>query len=304
LHTTEVDINQLVSETSRLLQRTLGETIRVVARLNPQLRHAVLDHTQMENALVNLSINARDAMPSGGRLTLRTDNYVHKSSGKSAAGRLKPGSYVLIEVSDNGMGMSADTLARAFEPFFTTKDSKTGSGLGLSMVYGFVKQSGGVVDLSSTVGKGTRVRMYLPAMVTDAPNEAHSIDQPPGVEAGGNETVLLVEDDPDVRRYVHRALSELHYAVYQAQDGVTALDMLADKPFDLLLTDVVMPGEVSGFDLVDHVREQALNTRVLCMSGYPPEMTHPGTAGKNYPLIHKPFQKSELAQAIRQVLDD
>ena len=299
-----IDINERVAATMDLLYRTLGEAIEITTALSPDLWTAVADPTQLESAIVNLAINARDAMPEGGRLIIETankridENYVAKNF------EAVPGDYVMLAVSDTGTGMSPEVLARVFEPFFTTKPTGKGTGLGLSMVYGFARQSQGHVQIYSEVGHGTSVRLYLPRAqgaaeaIAEAPAEAV-----PRARAG--EQILAVEDNPDVRRVVVAQLEALGYAVIEAANGEAALKILErGDPVDLLFSDVVMPGGMSGYDLARATRRLRPDLKILLTSGFPKtaiENQRPTSEVGN--LLIKPYRKSELAAKIRAVLD-
>ncbi len=303
LETTLTDVNKLVFGMGALLLGILGETIKVKNVLADNLAQIRTDPTQLENALINLAINARDAMPEGGRLTIETANvtldqaYVRHNPGATA------GEFVMIAVSDTGHGMSAEVVEHAFEPFYTTKDIGKGTGLGLSMVYGFVKQSGGYVKIYSEVGQGTVVRMYLPhASGEDAVAVASNADAAP---VGGAETILVVEDDPQVRQTAVALLEELSYRVIEAPDGPTALKLLDRQPdIDLLLTDVIMPGGMRGPDLAREVHRRRPNMKIIYMSGYTEHtVLRESMTEANVPLLSKPFQKNELANKVRDALD-
>ncbi|MBI2586228.1 MAG: response regulator [Rhodospirillales bacterium] len=304
LETAPTDINKLVFGMGALLRGILGETIKVENVLAEDLRQIRTDATQLENALINLAINARDAMPEGGLLTIETANvtldhaYVLQNPGAIA------GDFVMIAVSDTGHGMTAEVAEHAFEPFFTTKEIGKGTGLGLSMVYGFVKQSGGYIKIYSEPGEGTVIKMYLP----QAKGDDASAAEPDAVEAavGGPETILVVEDDPEVRQTTVALLEELSYQVIEAPNGPSALKLLDRQPdIDLLLTDVIMPGGMRGPDLAREVHKRRPNMKILYMSGYTEHtVLRDGMAEAEVPLLSKPFQKNELANKVRNVLDN
>jgi CheY-like chemotaxis protein len=252
-----------------------------------------------ESAILNLALNARDAMPNGGLLTISTD-VVHWCEG--LAGGQLPGDYVKVTVTDTGQGMAQDVLERAFDPFFTTKGVGKGSGMGLSMVYGFAKQSGGHVNIESRIGHGTSVHLYLPAaqeashrQVVEARQATHA--------SGGHERILLVEDEPQVRRFVSTQLAGLGYRVVEAEAGAPALAILKSESdnIDLLFTDLVMPGGMSGFDLVQQAREFLPDLKVLLTTGYAAE-TDSMIANIKEQILKKPYKKQQLAQALRNVL--
>ena len=300
------DPNQLVSGMSSLLHRTLGETIDIVTVEAPGAWPIEIDHNQMENALLNLAVNARDAMPDGGRLTIEVANVEVDAAQAGLEGDIAPGHYVMICLSDTGEGMDAQTLAQAIEPFFTTKEVGRGTGLGLSMVYGFVKQSGGYMRTCSAPGAGTSVRLYLPR---HAGGEAvtEDRDEAPACPAmGGTETILLCEDDENVRAFSAEVLRELGYAVIAAADGADALARLdaAERPVDLLFTDVVLPGGMTGADLARAAQARQPQLRILFTSGYARDaIVHDGRLDAGVELIAKPFAYGALAAKVREMLD-
>jgi CheY-like chemotaxis protein len=241
-------------------------------------------------------------MPNGGVLTISTD-VVHAASG--LAGSLQPGEYVCVSVTDTGVGMTKDVLDRAFDPFFTTKTAGKGSGMGLSMVYGFAKQSGGHVTVDSEVGHGTSVRMYLPVAPTNEQVAQDGARTPRNnlPATGGTEKILVVEDEPQLRRFVFNQLRGLGYDVLEAEAGAPALDLLRCNPeIDLLFTDVLMPGGMSGFDLVQRAREFLPHLKVLLTTGYAAE-TDSMIANIKEPILKKPYKKQQLAWALRSVLE-
>ncbi|HYE00529.1 MAG TPA: ATP-binding protein [Alphaproteobacteria bacterium] len=297
-------LNTLVGEMMELIRRTIGEQIDVETVLAAGLWPSYADPHQVENALLNLVINARDAMPGGGRLTIETANS-HLDDAYAAAHDVAPGQYVMICVTDTGTGMPPEVQARVFEPFFTTKEVGQGTGLGLSMVYGFVRQSRGHVKIYSEPGHGTTVKIYLPRHN----GEARAVPAPgvvaPAPLRGQGEVVLVVEDDEDVRRTVVQHLGELGYAVLEAPDGATALAVLAAAPrIDLLFTDVVLPGG-SGRELVERARALRPELRrVLYATGYTRNaIVHNGVLDAGVDLLSKPFTQEALARKLREVLD-
>jgi PAS domain S-box-containing protein len=296
--------NRLVSDMSELLHRTLGETIAVEAVLGAGLWTVDADANQLESAILNLAVNARDAMPNGGKLTIETANTRIDEAYALAQAEIVPGQYVVICVSDTGSGMGKDTLARAFEPFFTTKEPGKGTGLGLSMVYGFVKQSGGHVKIYSEVGHGTTVKIFLPRLIGGVEHEKpEEIAAVP--EGTSDETILVVEDDDDVRAYSVEILRELGYRVIEAHDGPSALRLLEQQSrIDLLFTDVVLPGGVTGADLARDARGLRPGLRVLFTTGYARDaIVHHGRLDPGVHLITKPFAYADLAVKVRDVLD-
>ncbi|GAP64942.1 hypothetical protein MBSD_n0225 [Mizugakiibacter sediminis] len=296
-----VDVNRLVAEMDALLRRALGEHIEVELVRAAGLWSALVDPAQLESALLNLAINARDAMPNGGRLTIETANVWINDDYAGQHVDVKPGQYVLLAVSDTGVGIAAEHLDRVFEPFFTTKPKGIGTGLGLAMVYGFAKQSGGHVNIYSEPGQGTTVRMYLPR--SHAPAEARR-DAAAAV-VGGSETILLVEDDAQVRAYAREQLVSLGYTVLDAADAREALAMAERRAdIDLLFTDVVMPGGMSGKQLADAVRALRPRIKVLYTSGYTDNaIVHHGRLDAGVHLLTKPYRRAELARKVRAILD-
>ena len=291
------DLNALITVTGSLLHRTLGGEIDIDMRLAEELGHTSVDRSQFETALVNLCINARDAMPAGGRLVIETGNVTF---GQGNDGEIAPGDYVLLSVTDSGTGMPADVASRAFDPFFTTKDVGKGSGLGLSMVHGFVHQSKGHVDIKSQVGWGTTVRIYLPK-VEGAPDQLAAQDE---VAPRGKERILLVEDNDEVRFHVSAMLASLGYEVVSAAGGQEALELL-DRigDIDLLFTDVVMPGGLNGREVAEEVRRARPGLRVLFTSGYAEgALQNDGRLEPGVLLLPKPYRKRDLAQKVREAL--
>ena len=252
--------------------------------------------------MLNLALNARDAMPEGGKLTIETSNAYLDDEYCRQHSSVEPGQYVLISVTDNGVGMDRNTADRAFEPFFTTKEAGKGTGLGLSQVYGFMKQSGGHVKIYSERGEGTTVKLYLPRY--DGEETAASAPEEGGAARGRGETILVVEDDDGVRQYASEILRDLNYQVIEARDSATALRLLeADKPFDLLLTDVVLPGK-NGRELADEVLRRRPGVKVIFMTGYSRNaIVHQGRLDPGTELISKPLIEGMVARKIRQVLD-
>jgi PAS domain S-box-containing protein len=300
-----VDVNDMTRGLTDMLGRTLGETIEIALRPAATLPLALADPSQLEAALLNLAVNARDAMPDGGKLIIETAAATFDAHSAALEGDLAAGSYVMLAVSDTGTGMPPEVVARAFEPFFTTKEMGHGSGLGLAMVYGFVKQSGGHVKIYSEPGLGTTVKIFLPELKDDseapgAPPVEQTAEQPRGTE-----TVLVVEDQEDVRTLVCRLLSGLGYTVLEAGDARTALAMLGSDPsIGLLFTDVVLPGGMTGPELVRQARAQIPSLRVLFTSGYTGNaLERISQSDAELHLISKPYAIEELAAKIRLALD-
>ncbi|HEX8640477.1 MAG TPA: PAS domain S-box protein [Allosphingosinicella sp.] len=300
-----IDPNGLIVGMTELLHRTLGETIVVETRLAAGLARIEVDPHQLESAILNLAVNARDAMPSGGHLVIETST-TRLDAGNSAQGdEIAAGQYVMISVADSGTGMDPATVKRAVEPFFTTKEVGRGTGLGLSMVYGFVRQSGGHLAIDSEPGKGSVVRVYLPKLHAD-PVEEEQAREAPAPRAGGDETILVCEDDDDVRTYTVELLGELGYRVLAAPDGPTTLSVLRkhDHRVDLLFTDVVLPGGMSGAELANEARAARPGLKVLFTTGYARDaIVHDGRLDPGVELVAKPFSFTDLAARIRDVLD-
>jgi CheY-like chemotaxis protein len=264
------------------------------------------DKGQVESALLNLAINARDAMAPGGKLTIETRNARLDDDYARINPEVAPGDYVLLAVTDTGSGMPPDVIERAVEPFFTTKATGKGTGLGLSMIYGFAKQSGGHLKIYSEVDHGTTVRLYLPRHVAEpAPAPAAIKPGESADHAGGRETILVVEDDPMVRSLVTERLRELGYRVLEAAEGAGALHILKGKePIDLLLTDVVLPGALTGRDLGDAALKLRPKLKILFSSGYTQSsIDHQGKLDPGVQFLPKPFRRTELAAKVREVLD-
>jgi len=303
LEPTPTDLNNLVSGMADLLHRTLGENVELETVLSPRIWPVEVDQNQLESALINLAVNARDAMPSGGKLTIETQNAFLDESYVATDAEVIPGQYVALCVSDTGSGMSKATLGRVFEPFFTTKELGHGTGLGLSMVYGFVKQSGGHVTIYSEEGLGTTVKLYLPRHIGEQtlPEENYETDYP----TASSEAVLVVEDNPDVRAFTVASLSELGYRVLQAADAEAAIPILrSDKQVDLLFTDVILPGR-TGRVLADEAVKLRPALKVLFTTGYSRNaIVHQGRLDAGVRLLQKPFTFDQLAVRIREVLDE
>jgi signal transduction histidine kinase/HAMP domain-containing protein len=297
------DLNKLVLGMLDLLRRTLGATIQIHTVLANDLQHTLVDPDQLENALLNLVINARDAMPKGGKLTLETGNILIEEEYAASQAEMQPGPYVMLVVSDTGVGMTPKMLERAFEPFFTTKETGKGSGLGLSMVYGLVKQSGGNITIYSQPGQGTTVRLYLPQMTTPAP----AVTEPKATDTstrGQGETILVVEDNAEVRLFAVNALRGLGYEPLQAPDAATALRVLETSPqIALLFTDIVMPGEMDGVKLAAEVQRRYPGLPVLFTSGYTEHaLIGNGHLAEDVEVLTKPYRKAELGSKLRTLL--
>ncbi|MFC4175221.1 ATP-binding protein [Microvirga sp. GCM10011540] len=302
-----IDANKLVAEMSELLRRTLGETVVLETVLGGGLWRTKADPNQLENAILNLAVNARDAMPEGGKLTIETANArLDEAYVDSLPESVPPGQYVLVAVSDTGTGMDKATMEKVFEPFFTTKEAGKGTGLGLSQVYGFVRQSRGHVRIYSELGEGTTVKIYLPRLM--GAGEEEEAEMPPKVTAtsrGEGETILVVEDEKDLRLYTTEALRELGYSVLEAPDGPTALDVMAAHPeIDLLFTDVVLTGGLNGRALADQALRRRPDLKVLYTTGYTSNaIVHHGRLDPGVHMIGKPFTYAELASKVRRIID-
>ena len=301
-----IELNQLIIGMSDLLTRTLGENIKVESVLSGGLWQVSVDPNQVENAVLNLALNARDAMPGGGNLTIETANTYLDEAYARAHTEVTAGQYVMLAVSDTGVGMTSDVVEKAFEPFFTTKQIGEGTGLGLSQVYGFVKQSGGHVKIYSEPGEGTTARIYFPR----ANMSAATLEEPrrqariPDLE--GTETILVVEDDPDVRTYTTEILRELGYRVLEAHEGDTALTVLATEPeIKLLFTDIGLPGPFNGRQLAEEARKRRADLKILFTTGYAQNaIIHHGRLDPGVQLIVKPFSFTGLAAKIRRILSE
>ncbi|MEE2794371.1 MAG: PAS domain S-box protein [Pseudomonadota bacterium] len=300
-----INVDKLVGGMSDLLYRSLGEMVKLEVISMPGLWRTEADPHQLEAALLNLAVNARDAMPMGGKLTIETSNAQLNDSYTMRHAEVASGPYVCIAVTDTGEGMAREMLDKVFEPFFTTKEVGKGTGLGLSMVYGFIKQSGGHVKLYSEIGEGTTVRMYFPRLMHDAEPEEDTIPDGGLETSRSGETILVVEDDDDVRSYTVDILRELGYRVLEAHDGPSALRLLARQstPVDLLFTDVVMP-DMSGSELATQAQLRQPELRVLFTSGYTRNaMLHGGRLESGVDFVAKPFTAEHLAQRLRDALD-
>jgi CheY-like chemotaxis protein len=302
-----LDLNQIVTDTDRMLRRIIGEDIDLVVVPGPDLWNVRTDPGQMEQVIMNLAVNARDAMPGGGKLTIETANVELGETDAAQHVSMKSGPYVMLAVSDNGVGMTPETQARVFEPFFTTKEKGKGTGLGLATVYGIIKQTGGYIWVYSEVGKGTTFKIYLPRVAEpverkDRPSGAWSAIVPPK----GTETVLLVEDEESVRKLARKCLEEQGYTVLEAANSDQALRICNkyDKTIHLLMTDVIMPG-LDGRQLARRVTTLRPEIRVLYVSGYTENtIVHRGVLDAGIAFLQKPFRPLDLAVKVREVLDE
>ena len=294
-----IDVNRLVDGMSDLMRRTLGESVSIETALADHLWIVEVDANQLENALLNLAVNARDAMPGGGTVTITTGNDI---LGPDATDETTPGKYVALSVADSGVGMTPETMARVFEPFFTTKEAGKGTGLGLSMVYGFVKQSGGHLRLRSAVGRGTTITLHLPRF--DGPLTTEAGTQAPRTQAARqDETILVVEDDSEVRAYSCDVLTELGYEVLVARSGADAIAQLdTECRIDLVFTDMVLAGPLNGHDVATHAARVRPGLPVLFASGYAHEVVASFRPNEPIDLLAKPFSYTALATRVRQAL--
>jgi PAS domain S-box-containing protein len=302
LQPVNVDLNEITRSMSDVLKRTLGDEIEVRMQLADGLWPALADLSEVENAILNIAINARDAMPHGGRLMIETDNKSLGPDDVAGEAGLKPGDYIVLSISDTGVGIPPHLIGRVFEPFFTTKEPGRGTGLGLSTIYGFAKQSGGHLAIYSEVGKGTAVRLYLPrdgtvAATAEAP--AASV-----VSALNGETILVVEDNAEVRDITVKRLDMLGYRVVTAENGPDALKVLTSSgKIDLLFSDVMMPGGMSGFDLIRWVRANKPSIKTLLTSGFTGDVAKNGNSDlADVEVVRKPYAIAELARAVREAL--
>ena len=297
------DVNRLVSGMEELIRRTVGPEIAIETMAADELWSTLVDPGQLENALLNLAINARDAMPDGGKITIETGNkWLDRRAARER--ELPPGEYVSLRVSDTGLGMTSAVIEKAFDPFFTTKPIGQGTGLGLSMIYGFTKQSGGQVRIYSEVGKGTVVSLYLPRHV----GASESAEQPPelvdALRARSGETVLVVDDEPTVRMLVTEVLQELGYTAIEAADGAAGLKVLqSDVRIDLVVTDVGLPGGMNGRQMADAARVTRPGLKVLFITGYAENavVSH-GHLERGMHVLTKPFAMEALASRIKNLI--
>jgi two-component system, cell cycle sensor histidine kinase and response regulator CckA len=290
-----LEVNKLIHNLERSMLRLLGENISVLCELMPEKKHIKVNPDQFTQIIINLAVNARDAMPAGGTLVLKTEAI--STNGQSPA-ELPPGKYISLSIIDNGMGMSDDVKAHLFEPFFTTKDDRHGSGLGLATCYGIVRQSGGHITIESELAKGTAVRIYLPEVAAPPPADYRKRPKLPN----GTETILVVEDDISVRHVAVRTLRMLGYNVLEAFRADEAKRLIECNVINLVVSDIVLP-DMSGCDFADWMRTNSPSTQILLTSGYLPEMTTIGTPSSDLPFLSKPFDPQQLAETVRASLD-
>jgi two-component system cell cycle sensor histidine kinase/response regulator CckA len=297
-----INLNSVVEEMGKLLPRLIGEDVELVIRPHTNLGSIRADAGQMEQVIMNLAVNARDAMPNGGKLLIETCNCDLDQFYALTHPLMRPGSYVQLSVSDNGTGMDAETQTHIFEPFFTTKEKGKGTGLGLATVYGIVKQSGGFIWVYSELAKGTTFKIYLPCV--DQKEEMSPMPRQPADVPNGTETVLLTEDEQDVREIARQFLESGGYRVIEAKDGSDAIRLAAenDGKIDLLVTDMVMPG-LSGPELAVRLQKEHPGLCVLFMSGYSEHAaTEMANADSSVRLLTKPFSRAAILRAVREIL--
>jgi hypothetical protein len=297
-----ISVNAVMTQTQKMLQRLIGEDVQLVLNLGVNVGNIRADPGHVEQAIVNLALNARDAMPLGGRLTIETSNTILDENYARTHMGVKPGDFTMIAVSDNGHGMDAETRRHIFEPFFTTKEKGKGTGLGLATVYGMVKQAGGDIWVYSEPGQGTTFKLYFPH-VLEPLSESSGSDGSPDRRSGG-ETVLVVEDEQAVRDLTVRILQQLGYTILAASGGAEALEICQTHAghIDLLLTDVVMPN-MSGRQLADHIQASRPRTKVLFLSGYTENtVVHHGVLDAGVDFLPKPFSRENLSKKLREVL--
>ncbi|MBY5443735.1 response regulator [Rhizobium leguminosarum] len=299
-----IDLNKLVGGMSELLRRTLGEQIRIETVLAGGLWPSFADLSQLENAILNLAVNARDAMPGGGNLTIETANTELDERYSRMHSEVEAGQYVMVSITDTGTGMSPEVIERAFDPFYTTKGPGKGTGLGLSQVYGYIKQSGGHIKIYSEIDRGTTVKIYLPRRVAMTDSRSGAAGAQPIPHGSVNDTILVVEDDENVRTMTAESLHELGYTVLQAASGIEALLLLEENPaVDLIFTDIVMP-QMSGRQLADVAQEKWPTIRILYTTGYTRNaIVHNGVLDHGVSLLAKPFSLEQLAHKIRELLN-
>jgi CheY-like chemotaxis protein len=298
-----IDPNAVVTQITNLLKRLIGEDVCLSTALDPQVSRVKADPSQLDQVLMNLAVNARDAMPTGGKLTITTSNVLIRSEQAAKYMLSKPGEYVLLAMSDTGVGMTPKVLARIFEPFYTTKEVGHGTGHGLAMVFGIVQQSGGFIHVESQPGAGSTFQIYLPAVSAVLPEQRATV---PKGKLSGTETILLVEDEEAVRGLILRSLQRHGYHVLAAQDGQEALRVATahQGALDLILTDVVMP-LLSGPELAQQVHAAYPQAKLLFMSGYTDDaVVRHGLNEAEMAFIQKPFSPENLVQKVRQVLDE
>ncbi|KQM78188.1 hybrid sensor histidine kinase/response regulator [Xylophilus sp. Leaf220] len=301
-----VNLNQIAGGITELVKETLGNGVTVRTELAADLGNCQLDPTQLEVAVLNVLVNARDAMPDGGTVILKTKNIQVDAEDVSAFAGLRPGHYVSLSITDTGTGIPPEIIARVMDPFFTTKEEGKGTGLGLSMVYGFAKQSGGSVDIYSEIGVGTTVRMYFP--VSETIVRGGNVLTPRAADRGGNETILVVDDRIEVASLSRDMLQDLGYTVHMASSAREALEMVKAHQHewtpDLLFSDLIMPGGMNGFGLARELRRRVPQIRILLTTGYAGSSDGKNTdEGVEFEILKKPYRLADLARRVRMVLD-
>jgi PAS domain S-box-containing protein len=298
-----ISLNGLIDGMSDMVDRTFGDDVALKQVLAPDLWNVRIDPTQAEVALLNVLLNARDAMPEGGTVTITTQNLEIDDGDTALIKSVLPGRYAVVSVTDTGTGMDAEVLARALDPFFTTKEEGKGTGLGLAMVYGFAKQSGGAVKIYSEVGHGTTVRLLFPA--TDGTVQTEPGPSPSVADRQGTETILIVDDRPDVAETARTILADMGYTIHVAHNAQEALDVLdARGRIDLLFTDLIMPGGMNGVMLARAARERQPKIRVLLTTGYAEaSLERTDAGGSEFEMLNKPFRRVDLIRRVRRVLD-
>ena len=302
------NVNECINQTFELIRRALGETIGTSIILTENLWPVSMDVTQFGNALINIALNARDAMPKGGKLTIETSNIILDEAYALSRPDVSPGPHIMIAISDTGSGMSAETMKHIFEPFFTTKPIGEGTGLGLPMIYGFINQSGGHINVYSEEGHGTVFRIYLPALTinehSDEDRRLEAAEE--ALQHSGKETILIAEDDEDIRNIAKIILDRLGYQTIEAENGRIALEIFKRNPdkIDVIFTDIVMPDGMGGIDLIREAREIRPDVKALYTSGYTEKAFPDYQINVGESLISKPYHKKELAQKIRYILDN
>lgn len=300
-------INDLIENITKMLHRIIGSNIELTTINNPNLISTTVDPGQIEQVILNLVVNARDAMPQGGRIVIQTDNINLQPPQARQYNNIAPGEYVLLSISDNGTGIPEEIKSKIFEPFFTTKEEGKGTGLGLATSYGIIKQSNGHIEVESTLGAGTTFYIYLPkaSLATNKTDREPPINQNEHTTLT-NETILLAEDEPSVRSTIASMLNEQGYTVLQASNGAEAIDIAQQdqsQHIDLLLTDLLMP-EINGVELANKFKHTYPNTKILLTSGYPDAVITRNTIKeKEFEFIHKPFLPTILSNKVREVLD-
>ena len=301
-----LDLNEACQKSLAILRRTLGANYDIQTRLEYGIAQVEIDPTQLQSAIVNMAINAKDAMPGGGKLVFETTSISIDDLYVAQETDVAPGTYVRLSISDTGQGMTENAQRRAFEPFFTTKPVGKGTGLGLSMIYGFVRQSGGHITIYSELGKGTTFSLYFPAYQKTASDEQAKQVEAPDLHLGDAELVLVVEDNPQVRRLSVQRIRELGYRTLEAETGDEALQILAERPdIALVFTDLVMPGATSGLELAAKVSADRPDTKVLLTSGYADEIAQPeAESAIHFDLLRKPYRQADLAKMLHTLLSD